>query len=602
MNESESKPLQWWTTYWIPLHIGIRIWLANRMPIMDCDEVYNYWEPLHFLLYGSGFQTWEYANQFALRTYSYLMPMLGLAKVYQALIPYLPAWCWPLLSDQMAVVLSEQQDPTNNSNKVALFLLLRSTLAASMAVAEVLFCRSIITSTTTTTTTTTTARPSATTTSIGETVGIVTSGLLLTSAGMSHASGALLPSSTLTFLWLLGATAFLQQQHLFFVTVAVLATLAIGWPFGVLMFVPIGVAILVRERNNLTKFISKIVLITAVIQATVMLIDYQQYQKLVSPVWNILIYNTKAGGDELYGVEPWTYYIKNLLLNFNYVLIGVTGVLPLFVLKQDRRMQQLLILLLPMYAWLLVVAPRPHKEERFLFPIYPCICLGAAMSTVTIVDGLLSWWHSSPQQASLKRRRTRLLWIQLLLWTPSAILSLSRATALAKYYTAPLTVYSKLQSDPDIVDALVCTCGEWYRFPSSFYLPSTIDSFGFVQSSFEGQLPQFFTVDGSGPRSPNQFNDKNLPEYGSYVSLDDCDYLIDLWTSDCRENDFIWKPIAQDSFLDAERTSTLHRTLYLPFLHEQAETQGGTTIHLRVTFRSQCFMRCLQLAATGFNN
>ena len=28
--------------------------------VHDCDEVYNYWEPLHFLLYGYGMQTWEY--------------------------------------------------------------------------------------------------------------------------------------------------------------------------------------------------------------------------------------------------------------------------------------------------------------------------------------------------------------------------------------------------------------------------------------------------------------------------------------------------------------------------------------------------------------
>lgn len=28
--------------------------------VHDCDEVYNYWEPLHFLLYGYGLQTWEY--------------------------------------------------------------------------------------------------------------------------------------------------------------------------------------------------------------------------------------------------------------------------------------------------------------------------------------------------------------------------------------------------------------------------------------------------------------------------------------------------------------------------------------------------------------
>ena len=28
--------------------------------VHDCDEIYNYWEPLHYLLYGYGMQTWEY--------------------------------------------------------------------------------------------------------------------------------------------------------------------------------------------------------------------------------------------------------------------------------------------------------------------------------------------------------------------------------------------------------------------------------------------------------------------------------------------------------------------------------------------------------------
>lgn len=41
--------------------------------IHDCDETYNYLEPLHFLLYGSGMQTWEYSAQFALRSYLYLL-------------------------------------------------------------------------------------------------------------------------------------------------------------------------------------------------------------------------------------------------------------------------------------------------------------------------------------------------------------------------------------------------------------------------------------------------------------------------------------------------------------------------------------------------
>jgi len=35
------------------LYIAVRIGTANLSPITDCDEVYNYWEPLHFILYGT---------------------------------------------------------------------------------------------------------------------------------------------------------------------------------------------------------------------------------------------------------------------------------------------------------------------------------------------------------------------------------------------------------------------------------------------------------------------------------------------------------------------------------------------------------------------
>ena len=41
--------------------------------IHDCDETYNYLEPLHYLLHGSGMQTWEYSAAHALRSYLYLV-------------------------------------------------------------------------------------------------------------------------------------------------------------------------------------------------------------------------------------------------------------------------------------------------------------------------------------------------------------------------------------------------------------------------------------------------------------------------------------------------------------------------------------------------
>ena len=40
-------------------------------PIQDCDEVFNYWEPTHYLTDGHGFQTWEYSPVYAIRSWAY---------------------------------------------------------------------------------------------------------------------------------------------------------------------------------------------------------------------------------------------------------------------------------------------------------------------------------------------------------------------------------------------------------------------------------------------------------------------------------------------------------------------------------------------------
>ena len=37
----------------VVLIVALRIGLANLAPISDCDEVYNYWEPVHFLRFGT---------------------------------------------------------------------------------------------------------------------------------------------------------------------------------------------------------------------------------------------------------------------------------------------------------------------------------------------------------------------------------------------------------------------------------------------------------------------------------------------------------------------------------------------------------------------
>jgi alpha-1,2-mannosyltransferase len=66
---------------WLTL-ILMRILGAAYNPIMDCDETFNYWEPLHYFVTGGpSFQTWEYAPSFALRSWVYLLPYAGIAQI-----------------------------------------------------------------------------------------------------------------------------------------------------------------------------------------------------------------------------------------------------------------------------------------------------------------------------------------------------------------------------------------------------------------------------------------------------------------------------------------------------------------------------------------
>jgi hypothetical protein len=55
--------------FWCPgfqsgflLLAALRVFGAASLPLADCDETFNYWEPTHYLMYGRGLQTWEYRS------------------------------------------------------------------------------------------------------------------------------------------------------------------------------------------------------------------------------------------------------------------------------------------------------------------------------------------------------------------------------------------------------------------------------------------------------------------------------------------------------------------------------------------------------------
>ena len=55
------------------IFVSVNLLAATYAPIQDCDEVFNYWEPTHYLNHGFGFETWEYSPEYAIRSWLYIL-------------------------------------------------------------------------------------------------------------------------------------------------------------------------------------------------------------------------------------------------------------------------------------------------------------------------------------------------------------------------------------------------------------------------------------------------------------------------------------------------------------------------------------------------
>ena len=65
-----------------------------------------------------------------------------------------------------------------------------------------------------------------------------------------------------------------------------------------------------------------------------MAVDRIFYEKWTFVPWNIVVYNVFSGqtkGPNIYGTEPWWFYIVNGILNFNLVFIAALFSVPALV-------------------------------------------------------------------------------------------------------------------------------------------------------------------------------------------------------------------------------------------------------------------------------
>ncbi|KAI9710855.1 MAG: hypothetical protein M1812_007307 [Candelaria pacifica] len=474
----------------------VNLLAAAYGPIQDCDEVFNYWEPTHYLNHGYGLQTWEYSPEYAIRSWLYISLHAMIGKL------------WSIMP---------------STTKSSEFYFIRTILAFTCAGCEArLF--SVISRT------------------LNPRMGILFLLAMIFSPGMFHASAAYLPSSFAMYTNMLGMAAFMDwrgglrtaQGIFWFATGGI-----VGWPFATILITPfmleeLGLATLSKQAWDTGSRLLDGTVRSLLVLALEVSVDTFFYKRVVAVPWNIVSYNVFSGsgrGPGIYGTEPWHFYIRNLLLNFNIWFVLAISALPLlgmqyYFRRRATTMQTLLrsvVFTLPLYLWLAIFTLQPHKEERFMYPVYPALGLNAAIA----LHMILSYVGSTDPNEFIGRVPGKIKFALVSVFMLAVIdVGLSRTFGMVTAYSAPLKVYDALQQPGGATAGdTVCFGKEWYRFSTSFLLPDQVRP-KFIKSAFDGLLPGEFSEANVGfgifPGAsliPPGMNDENKEDIGKYVCL-----------------------------------------------------------------------------------
>ncbi|ODA77903.1 hypothetical protein RJ55_06506 [Drechmeria coniospora] len=532
---------------------------AQFAPIQDCDETFNYWEPAHYLSHGYGLQTWEYSPEYTIRSWLYV----ALHAVVGSLRRLLP-----------------------QSSKVAEFYYVRFVLGLLCAFCQTLLYKSI-------------------STALNGRIAIIFLIATVTSPGNFHASAAFLPSSFAMYMCMLGAASFMNwrgglktSRGIFWFAVGSI----LGWPFAAALCAPFvledAVLNLLGDKNAFSDFLIR--LARGIVSALLILlldslVNLYFYKKVAVVTWNIIKYNifSSNGGPDLYGTEPWTFYVKNLALNFNIWFLLALLAFPLFVAQKFMAPSghagptglRTVVFVAPFYLWLAIFTAQPHKEERFMYPAYPFLALNAALSVHTILSAI---GNADPKTLMGKiPARLKLLAVTAVVLL-SLNMGLARMYGVYSAYRAPFSIYEPLWGDDDKnIKAVggegdfVCYGKEWYRFPSSYFLPRHMHA-KFIRSEFRGLLPGEFSEAKTGfgfwsgtwlPTSG--LNDRNEEDASKYVEPSTCSFLVDTQyperqdelppnEPDYMEDYDTWQVVKCEPFLDVASTHILARIIWIP--------------------------------------
>lgn len=401
---------------------------------------------------------------------------------------------------------------------------------------------------------------------------------------MFISSTAFLPSTFSMYASCAALAAWWHQRYPLAIFFTAISTL-LGWPFAALLGLPLCYDVLIIQRKfRLFAFWAGVCGASIIIP--MILIDSSYFGKLTIAPLNIVLYNVfTSHGPDLYGIESWTFYLINGILNYNIIWL-LALISPLLIIASEyllpTKISPTLYLpyylsLAPFYLWLIVFTLQPHKEERFLFPIYPLIGLCGAISIDTIQKIFYRILSSFKHFSSGTHYLDHTTWIAILTLTLSSMFGVSRMISLYYNYHAPMDLMIPLNNQT-INDQLknVCIGKDWYRFPGTFFLPNSNYRLRFLKSEFTGILPAYYAEHVNGTQIVHEyFNDLNQENVTMYTNYDDCHYLVDIETITTTELEpnYVkrikeWKIINQLPFLDSMRSNSFFRAFYVPIIGE----------------------------------
>ncbi|XP_055636364.1 alpha-1,2-mannosyltransferase ALG9 isoform X1 [Toxorhynchites rutilus septentrionalis] len=522
----------------------IRLLSAFFLHITDCDETYNYWEPLHYLTQGKGLQTWEYSPEYGLRSYFYL------------LLHAVPSFLLKTILDVDAIIA---------------FYATRCMLAVICSVMETILFKVI-------------------SQCFGNKIASWWLTFQLISPGLFISGTALLPSSFSMYLTMALHSAWWSKKIKLPIFLTVVSTF-VGWPFAAITSLAFVYDILINRRFYKT-FVYWSLLCALCVGMLLLIVDSFFYGKITFPPINIVLYNIfTTHGPDLFGVESHFFYFVNLFLNFNliwifaflYPLIMVAySILSHFTTLHDRQFWTDCWKISSLYIWMFVFFMQPHKEERFLFPVYPLLTLCGAVSICT--TGTIANYFAHVLRFDKKTYFHLLAKItnHVLKWC-IFVLCASRLYSLYSNYHAPMRISLPLQKTS--TEQNICVGNEWHRFPGSFFIPANYN-LRFIRSHFNGMLPAYFSQSENGTTIIHSyFNNMNRANEYMLVNISNCDFLINFDDGkhyniqdvepNYSKDTVTWEIVKSLKFLNTKSSNKLYRAFYIPLLTPKYVNYGN---------------------------